>query len=78
MISNEYECYLISQMDELDRRQTRIDFRNAKKQLLFSKKLPNDIQHAVEEKFDKVEALYDEKNERSGSVFSQIKNSQTR
>ena len=59
-MAKEYECYLTEQMDNLDRKQTRLEFRNSKRQLLFVKDFENTEEHAVKEVFDDVYGIYDQ------------------
>lgn len=69
-MTDEYECYLENQMNEINDRKTILLFRNSKKQLMFKKEIPNDELHQVEDKFDKVEGIYDKKGSRCGSVYT--------
>ena len=45
MITEEYESYLETQIDEMNNRKTILEFRNQKKQLLFKKEFPSDDYH---------------------------------
>ena len=68
-MAKNYEVLVNQQLDELDRRNTQLEFRNSKKQLMMIKDFNLYEPEFEENEYDEVKENFDDKGERKSSVY---------